>query len=46
MFYIDFLGNMESPEVVRALAELGSHVKSIKVLGCYPACDIEPVSEV
>jgi chorismate mutase/prephenate dehydratase len=46
MFYIDFLGNMESPEVVRALAELGSHVQSIKVLGCYPACDIEPVSEV
>jgi chorismate mutase/prephenate dehydratase len=46
MFYIDFVGNLESPGVSPALAEIGPLVRSIKVLGCYPACDIEPVSEV
>ena len=46
MFYIDFIGNLESTEVTSALAEITPLVRSIKVLGCYPACDIEPVSEV
>jgi chorismate mutase/prephenate dehydratase len=46
MFYIDFIGNLQSKEVTSALAEITPLVRSIKVLGCYPACDIEPVSEV
>lgn len=44
MFYIDFLGNTESPEVQDALSELTKSVRFTKMLGCYPACDIEPVS--
>jgi chorismate mutase/prephenate dehydratase len=44
MFYVDFLGNVSSPEVKAALAELTKSVRFIKVLGCYPACDIEPVT--
>jgi chorismate mutase/prephenate dehydratase len=44
MFYVDFLGNVAAPEVKAALAELTKCVRFTKVLGCYPACDIEPVS--
>jgi chorismate mutase/prephenate dehydratase len=44
MFYVDFLGNVAAPEVKAALAELTKCVRFTKVLGCYPACDIEPVT--
>lgn len=44
MFYVDFLGNLESEEVKTALAELSKLVRFTKILGCYPSCDIEPVS--
>jgi chorismate mutase/prephenate dehydratase len=44
MFYIDFVGNTASAEVKATLAELTKNARFIKVLGCYPACDIEPVS--
>ena len=42
MFYLDFVGNLESPEVKKVLAELTKQVRFIKVLGCYPICDVEP----
>jgi chorismate mutase/prephenate dehydratase len=44
MFYVDFLGNVSASEVKEALAELTKCVRFTKVLGCYPACDIEPVA--
>lgn len=44
MFYVDFLGNVSAPEVKAALGDLTKCVRFIKVLGCYPACDIEPVA--
>lgn len=44
MFYVDFLGNVSAPEVKAALANLIKCVRFTKVLGCYPACDIEPVA--
>jgi chorismate mutase/prephenate dehydratase len=43
MFYLDFHGNLDSVEISAALAELTRTVRFIKVLGCYPACDIEAV---
>lgn len=42
MFYIDFMGNLEAPEVKAALAEVTKLTRFIKVLGCYPACDVTP----
>jgi len=42
MFYIDFLGNLESDLVKTALGDLTKLVRFIKVLGCYPACDVTP----
>jgi chorismate mutase/prephenate dehydratase len=44
MFYIDFLGNVASPDIKATLADLTKNARFIKVLGCYPACDIEPVA--
>jgi chorismate mutase/prephenate dehydratase len=44
MFYVDFLGNVSSPEVKAALADLTKCVRFTKILGCYPGCDIEPVA--
>jgi chorismate mutase/prephenate dehydratase len=43
MFYVDFLGNVADINVKAALADLTKGVRFTKVLGCYPACDIEPV---
>jgi chorismate mutase/prephenate dehydratase len=43
MFYVDFLGNVAEANVKAALAALTKCVRFTKVLGCYPACDIEPV---
>ena len=42
MFYVDFMGNLESDEVKAALAALTKLVRFTKVLGCYPSCDVEP----
>ncbi len=36
VFYVDFEGNLKSPDVESALKELTAHVISLKVLGCYP----------
>ncbi|MBM3776789.1 MAG: prephenate dehydratase [Acidimicrobiia bacterium] len=36
VFYVDFEGNLKSPDVEAALKELTAHVISLKVLGCYP----------
>jgi len=36
VFYVDFEGNLKSPDVESALQELTSHVISLKVLGSYP----------
>jgi chorismate mutase/prephenate dehydratase len=44
MFYLDFHGNLESPEITSALTELTRSVRFIKVLGCYPVCDIDAVT--
>ena len=42
MFYIDFLGNLEAPNVTGAISEVTKLARFIKVLGCFPACDIIP----
>jgi chorismate mutase/prephenate dehydratase len=42
MFYVDFIGNLEAENVKAALAEVTKLTRFIKVLGCYPACDIVP----
>jgi chorismate mutase/prephenate dehydratase len=42
MFYVDFVGNLESEEVKTTLAALTKLVRFTKVLGCYPSCDVEP----
>jgi chorismate mutase/prephenate dehydratase len=44
MFYVDFVGNLESAEVKAALAALTKLVRFTKVLGCYPSCDVEPAT--
>ncbi len=44
MFYVDFLGNLDSTEVKAALADLTKLVRFTKVLGCYPSCDVQPVA--
>ena len=36
VFYVDFEGNLKSPDVEAALKELTAHVISLKVLGSYP----------
>lgn len=46
MFYLDFAGNLESPEVSEVLQELTRHTRFLKVLGCYPSCDLPPVGMV
>ena len=42
MFYVDFIGNLDTPNVKAALADVTKLTRFIKVLGCYPACDIVP----
>lgn len=46
MFYIDFAGNLEAPEVKTALAEVTKLTRFIKVLGCYPSCDVTPTEVI
>ncbi|MBE0539461.1 MAG: bifunctional 3-deoxy-7-phosphoheptulonate synthase/chorismate mutase [Ignavibacterium sp.] len=41
MFYLDFQGNIQNQQVKELLDEVGKHTRYLKVLGCYPAKDIE-----
>ena len=43
MFYLDIQANLESPEMQKALKELGEITRSMKVLGCYPSENVVPV---
>ncbi|MDX1740061.1 MAG: bifunctional 3-deoxy-7-phosphoheptulonate synthase/chorismate mutase [Rhodothermales bacterium] len=36
LFYVDFEGNMENPDVQRAIEELRSETRHFKILGSYP----------
>ena len=38
-FYIDLEGNLDQPAVSRALEDVRSHVRSLRILGCYPRRD-------
>jgi chorismate mutase/prephenate dehydratase len=35
-FYLDLQASLKDPNTIAALEELGEHVESVKVLGCYP----------
>ena len=41
LFYLDFLGHVDDPNVKNALAHLAEVSDLIRVLGCYPAAKIE-----
>src|SRR5574338_1600247 len=41
MFYLDFQGNIQNQKVQQLLDEVGKHTRYLKVLGCYPAKDVE-----
>lgn len=41
MFYLDFQGNIQNDKVKSLLDEVGKHTRYLKILGCYPAKDIE-----
>jgi chorismate mutase/prephenate dehydratase len=41
MFYLDFDGNIESPEIRDTLADLTRQVRFIKILGCYPSSIVD-----
>lgn len=41
MFYLDFQGNIQDQRVKSLLDEVGKHTRYLKVLGCYPAKDVE-----
>jgi len=36
LFYVDFLGNIDSPPVQNALRHLSELTDYLRVLGCYP----------
>jgi chorismate mutase/prephenate dehydratase len=38
-FYVDLEGNLGDPTVARALDDVRSHVRSLRILGCYPRRD-------
>ncbi len=40
MFYLDFIGNLGDPEIKKVLNVLSQHTSYLKILGCYPACDL------
>jgi len=42
MFYVEFIGNLDSSNVKTALDELTRSVRFIKMLGCFPSCDVTP----
>ncbi len=41
MFYLDFQGNILDQKVKSLLDEVGKHTRYLKILGCYPAKDVE-----
>lgn len=41
MFYLDFQGNIQSQHIKNMLDEVGKHSRYLKVLGCYPANELE-----
>ncbi len=41
MFYLDFQGNIQTPNVKNLLDEIGKHTRYLKVLGCYPTKEFE-----
>jgi prephenate dehydratase len=41
LFYLDFLGHIDDANVQNALAHLGEVSDLLRVLGCYPAANIE-----
>ena len=41
MFYLDFQGNIQNQKVKSLLDEVGKHTRYLKILGCYPAKDVE-----
>lgn len=46
LFYVDFEGNIENPEVKKALDELAGEVSYLKLLGSYPAKTIQGAQPV
>ncbi|WP_312952292.1 bifunctional chorismate mutase/prephenate dehydratase [Superficieibacter sp.] len=43
MFYLDIQANLQSAEMQKALKELTTITRSMKVLGCYPGENVVPV---
>lgn len=43
MFYLDIQANLHASDVQKALRELTSITRSLKVLGCYPSENVVPV---
>lgn len=41
MFYLDFQGNIQDQKVKSLLDKLGKYTRYLKILGCYPAKDLE-----
>lgn len=41
-FHLDFIGDPLDPKVARALAGLGHHAESVRVLGTYPRAEVPP----
>lgn len=41
MFYLDFQGNTQDQNVKDLLDEVGKHTRYLKILGCYPAKEME-----
>ncbi len=41
LFYLDFLGHIDDPNVQHALAHLDEVSDLIRVLGCYPAAEVQ-----
>lgn len=41
MFYLDFQGNIQSEKVKSLLDEVGKFTRYLKILGCYPAKEVE-----
>jgi chorismate mutase/prephenate dehydratase len=41
IFYLDFEGHLDDDRVQQALTSAKSHCQSLKILGCYPNCQLE-----
>jgi len=44
MFYVDFEGNIEDPEIQNVIEGLRRHTKFLKILGSYPSSEISRTS--